>query len=141
LALCWHLQQEKGWLNPSRAPACEPQQHFPADDDEQQVLPQQQPEALAAIPIQKCLTCPFGQRQSKCGRPVIGTMIAVNQTWPMAAIFPKAHIYITPVAIFAASLRKSRLVHLDANGASACRQIAKISQRRPGQAQLNMLFQ
>lgn len=55
-------------------------------------LPQQPPwqqlvSAEGAILIQTGFVVPSGHRHWKCGRPAIKVMIAVNQTWPVTAMW------------------------------------------------------
>jgi len=58
------------------------QQHFPPEEDEQHEPPQQQPVRGEETPRQNGLWVPFGQTQSKCGRPATSVVTAANQTNP-----------------------------------------------------------
>jgi hypothetical protein len=66
----------------------------PPSEDEQQVPLQQQPDFADAVPMQKTLTSPSGQRHAKWGTPATSVINAVNQTWPIQAILPKELIVL-----------------------------------------------
>jgi len=70
------------------------QQDLPPSVDEQQVPPQQHPEAAREILRQNGLTWPSGHRQSKWGTAVTSVMTAVSHAWPIQAFLPKERIII-----------------------------------------------
>ena len=71
------------------------QQDLPPSVDEQQVPPQQQPEASREMLRQNGLNWPSGHRQSKWGTAVSNVMTAVSHAWPIQAFLPKEPIVFT----------------------------------------------